>query len=135
VRLGARGPPGKFVPNLVPNRAELTATRDHETVPNIALQSQIHLDRGACKAVYTGSIPVVASVGSSCKPSRRESTASWCPAIAPARGAGELRWWRPGIGVPRRLPRRDESVVPLLEYEPVVLEQFPLEADLVRAHA
>jgi hypothetical protein len=32
----------------------------HEIRLNTGLQSQIYVDRGACNAVYTGSIPVVA---------------------------------------------------------------------------
>jgi hypothetical protein len=45
---------------LVPNSAELTAAQPYEIVLNTVLQSQIYVDRSACKVVYTGSIPVVA---------------------------------------------------------------------------
>src|SRR5438132_7210306 len=49
---------GGFVPNFVPNPPEIAITRRIETTLELALQSQITLARCACKAVYTGSIPV-----------------------------------------------------------------------------
>jgi hypothetical protein len=50
-----------FVPSFVPNRPEISSTQEQHTILRMALQSQKILLRSACKAVYTGSIPVVAS--------------------------------------------------------------------------
>ena len=55
-----RGLRPNFVTNFVPNPAEIS-TRDNSTPLKIALQSQISITERAGKAVYTGSIPVVAS--------------------------------------------------------------------------
>jgi len=48
------------VPNHVPNSADMSASGDISGHLRAALQSQYHGYQGACKAVYTGSIPVVA---------------------------------------------------------------------------